>query len=136
MPEEEKQGILQDPRFWYCSAVVWLIVAIIGFILLFLYSTPPQLIGLAEILSIVGILSTWYSIITGGATLRQQGVMLKQHEDMLRRQDESLSLLRKILQALERIEKRLVGGQYPPTAAPRRLPERVRLSVCGNELAP
>lgn len=81
------------------AAVIWAIVGAIGFILLFLYSTPPQILSLAEILGIMGALGSWLSVTTS-ATMWGQRRALRRQDEMLKRQDEMLQLLREIRDAI------------------------------------
>lgn len=76
-------------RFYAISAVAWAIVAVIGLMLLFLCSSPPWLIGLAESMTVIGALGSWLSVLIGGTARRQ--------DEMLRLLDDIRSLLERLV---------------------------------------
>lgn len=102
-------SVLRNPKFWYVCAIIWAIIAAIGFVILLLSSSSPQLFSLAEIFSVIGALGSWLSILTGATIwgqnemLRRQDETLRRQDETLRRQDETLLLLRESMLLLREI---------------------------------
>jgi len=87
------------PRFYLISAIVWAIIAIIGFIMVILGSKSPWYFDVGQIVSLGGLIGSWLSVLNG-ATASGQKELLAAQKELLAGQKELLAGQKEIMAML------------------------------------
>jgi hypothetical protein len=96
------------PRFYLISAIVWAIIAIIGFIMVILGSKSPWYFDVGQIVSLGGLIGSWLSVLNG-ATASGQKELIEGQKELLAGQKELLAAQKELIegqrQMLETVRK-------------------------------
>ena len=101
------------PRFYLISAIVWAIIAIIGFIMVILGSKSPWYFDVGQIVSLGGLIGSWLSVLNG-ATASGQKELIAGQKELLTGQKELLAGQKELLagqKELLAMQKELMEGQ-------------------------
>jgi hypothetical protein len=119
----KKVNFLMIPRFYLISAIVWAIIAIIGFIMVILGSKSPWYFDVGQIVSLGGLIGSWLSVLNGATAggqrelLAGQGELIAGQKELLAGQKELLAGQKELLA----VQKELLAGQKELLAGQREL---------------
>jgi hypothetical protein len=96
------------PRFYLISAIVWAIIAIIGFIMVILGSKSPWYFDVGQIVSLGGLIGSWLSVLNG-ATASGQKELLAGQKELLAAQKELIEGQRQMLETVRKQHEEIMA---------------------------